>query len=487
MKRIKSIFSILVCALLMFVSTIPAQAATTDQAVLDARNGVVKVLVYYNNEQKARGVGTGTGFLINEETIVTAAHVIDDQVSIDENGNKKTYKVTKVTVVAVGDIEIEAKKVYVSKERDFAVLKLKQKINGKMILPLGTPNGFDTTSTVYALGFPSVSEKGLWDYIEHFNYSATDVTVTSGNVSTLTQENSIDFIQHMAQIDSGNSGGPLIYSNGSSVSVVGINVQTRYITNEFGNSTSSYYYSIHIDELIEALDTLGVEYTAAGQTGSNPPATTEPTTTTKTTETTTEPITGSGPEPILSKNMIICIAVVAVVVIAIIIVLIVVSSKKKNAPVPSPNGSTGGFTPPVPPTNVPPQHTATGPNSSAGAEGTTVLSQNMGDANATTVLGASATSACLIRTSNNERINITKPYFKIGKDANRVDYCISGNPAVSRFHASIVSKNGQYFIVDNGTTNHTYVNESMIPANVETQISNGAKIRLADEKFEFKI
>ena len=53
--------------------------------------------------------------------------------------------------------------------------------------------------------------------------------------------------------------------------------------------------------------------------------------------------------------------------------------------------------------------------------------------------------------------------------------------------ASQVSKNGQYFIVDNSTTNHTYVNDSMIPANVETQISNGAKIKLADEKFEFKI
>ncbi len=474
MKKIKSIFSILVCALLMFVSVIPAQAATNDQAVLDARNGVVKVVVYYNREDTPRK--SGTGFLINEETIVTAAHVLEG----DEN-----HKVTKFTVVAVGDIEVEANILYKSVERDFAVLKLKQKINGKMILPLGTPKGFDTTSTVYALGFPEISEKSQWDYIEHYNYSATDVTVTTGNVSTLTQENSIDLIQHMAQIDGGNSGGPLIYSNGNTVSVVGINVQTRYITID-GNSTTSYYYAINIDELIEALDTLGTEYTAASGKGSDTPITTQPTTSSPT-ETTTEAAPAPEAKPALNKNIIIGIAVAAVVVIAIIIVLVVMSSKKKNAPIPGPNGAAGGFTPPAPPSSTPIQHTATGPNGGAGSEGTTVLSQNMGDANATTVLGASASTAYLVRTSNNERINITKPYFKIGKDANRVDYCIGGNPAVSRFHASIVSKNGQYFIVDNSTTNHTYVNESMIPSNVETQISNGAKIRLADEKFEFRI
>lgn len=465
MKKIKSIFSILVCAVLMLVSAIPAQAASNDQAVLDARNGVVKVMVYVNRQSDPSY--WGSAFLINEDTVVTANHVFEDI------GANET--VTKVTVVAVGDVQIEAKRTSVSQERDFAVLKLNQKINGKSILSLGTPNGFNTTSNVYALGFPYVSEITS----DKINYSAEDVTVTNGNVSSISPIDSVKYIQHSSKLDHGNSGGPLVYSDGAKSCVVGINV--------LGITTSgTYYYSVHIDELIEVLDALGIEYTAAGYSSADAPATIAPATSEPASESTTEPEPTPEAKPALNKNMIIGIAVAAVVVIAIIIVLIVVSSKKKNAPVPGPNGS-GGFVPPVPPSNNPPQHTATGPNAGAGSEGTTVLSQNMGDANATTVLGASATAACLIRTSNNERINITKPYFKIGKDANRVDYCISGNPAVSRFHASIVSKNGQYFIVDNGTTNHTYVNESMIPSNVETQISNGAKIRLADEKFEFKI
>lgn len=466
MKKVKSIFSILICAVLMLISAIPAQAATTDQAVLDARNGVVKVLVYVNRQSSPSY--WGSAFLINEDTIVTANHLFD----VDSN-----EQVTKVTVVAVGDVQIEAKRTSVSEERDFAVLKLNQKINGKSILSLGAPEGFNATSAVYALGFPAISELTS----DKINYSAEDVTVTGGNVSSVSPINNVKYIQHSAKLDNGNSGGPLVYSDGAKSFVVGINV--------LGITTSgTYYYSVHIDELIEVLDALGVEYTKVSSTGGTTPSsaaqdesTTVPVVST---EPTTEPSAQSSGG--INKTMIIGIAVGAVVVIAIIIVLIVVSSKKKNAPAPSGNTG-GGFVPTPPPVNMPPQNTATGPNGGAGSEGTTVLSSNMGDANATTVLGASAATACLIRTSNNERINITKPYFKIGKDANRVDYCIKGNPAVSRFHASIVSKNGQYFIVDNGTTNHTYVNESMIPANVETQISNGAKIRLADEKFEFKI
>lgn len=465
MKKIRGIFSILVCAVLMLLSIIPAQAAANDQAVLDARNGVVKVMVYVNKHNYPSY--WGSAFLINEDTVVTANHTFEDI------GNDET--VTKITVVAVGDVQIEAKRTSVSQERDFAVLQLNQKINGKSVLALGAPDGFNTTSNVYALGFPYVSEITT----DKINYSAADVTVTNGNVSSISSISNVKYIQHSSKLDHGNSGGPLIYSDGSRSYVVGINV--------LGITTSdTYYYSVHIDELIEVLDALGIEYTSVASTVLAPSEAPNDDTTAPivTTQPVTDPEPDSGSKFGMSPMVIGIIAAVVVAISVAVIVIVVVSSKRKNAPVPARNMS-GGFVPPI---NNIPQHTATASNhSSAGSEGTTVLSQNMGDPNATTVLSSSIASAYLIRTSNNERINITKPYFKLGKDANRVDYCISGNSAVSRFHASIVSKNGQYFIVDNATTNHTYVNESMIPANVETQISNGAKIRLADEKFEFKI
>ena len=48
-------------------------------------------------------------------------------------------------------------------------------------------------------------------------------------------------------------------------------------------------------------------------------------------------------------------------------------------------------------------------------------------------------------------------------------------------------KNGEYFIFDNGATNHTFLNDTIIPAKAETPISDGAIIKLGDEKFEFKL
>lgn len=93
----------------------------------------------------------------------------------------------------------------------------------------------------------------------------------------------------------------------------------------------------------------------------------------------------------------------------------------------------------------------------------------------------------LIRAKNNERIELNKPVFRIGKEKSYVDYFISDNTAISRSHANVISRDGEYFVVDTNSTNHTYVNGMMIQSNVETKIADGVKIRLANEEFEFKL
>lgn len=120
---------------------------------------------------------------------------------------------------------------------------------------------------------------------------------------------------------------------------------------------------------------------------------------------------------------------------------------------------------------------------------TTVLSAvNIGE---TTVLSAVSNPTQpqphLVRAKNNEKINLDKPVFRIGKEKSYVDYFIGDNTAISRSHANIVCRDGECFVVDTNSTNHTYVNGSMIQSNVETKLENGDKIRLANEEFEFKL
>ena len=122
---------------------------------------------------------------------------------------------------------------------------------------------------------------------------------------------------------------------------------------------------------------------------------------------------------------------------------------------------------------------------------TTVLGG--GSIGETTVLNAAPTPSAavpkpmLIRIKNNERIPLNKPVFRVGKERSYVDYFVGDNPAISRSHANFIIRDGEYFVVDTNSTNHTYVNDKMINSSVETKVNDGDRIRLANEEFEFKV
>lgn len=117
-------------------------------------------------------------------------------------------------------------------------------------------------------------------------------------------------------------------------------------------------------------------------------------------------------------------------------------------------------------------------DTSAFAE-TTVLVENES--------GTSGSLAHLIRVSTREKILIDKPVFRIGIEKSYVDYYVSGNGAVSRSHANIISRDGRYFVVDTNSTNHTYINGQMISSLNETELHHGDKLRLANEDFVFNL
>ena len=123
--------------------------------------------------------------------------------------------------------------------------------------------------------------------------------------------------------------------------------------------------------------------------------------------------------------------------------------------------------------------------------GTTLLS-NDSEEEGTTVLNQTQTYnqrqfPYLIRLTTNERIEINKPVFRLGKERNYVDYFISNNGAVSRSHADIITKSGHYYVMDLHTTNFTYINNSMVPENTEVEIFDGNMLKLANEEFEFHV
>ncbi len=93
----------------------------------------------------------------------------------------------------------------------------------------------------------------------------------------------------------------------------------------------------------------------------------------------------------------------------------------------------------------------------------------------------------LIRKNTFDRIDINKPVFRIGKEKSYVDYFIGDNNTISRLHADIISRDNRYYLKDNNSTNHSYINGSMVQGNQETELFDGAVITLSNEDFEFHL
>lgn len=80
---------------------------------------------------------------------------------------------------------------------------------------------------------------------------------------------------------------------------------------------------------------------------------------------------------------------------------------------------------------------------------------------------------------------MNKPVFRLGKERSYVDYFVTNNIAVSRSHADIITRNGQFYIVDLNSKNHTYINDQILPVHCEIEINDGDRLKLGNEEFIF--
>jgi len=91
----------------------------------------------------------------------------------------------------------------------------------------------------------------------------------------------------------------------------------------------------------------------------------------------------------------------------------------------------------------------------------------------------------LTRRATGVTVNIDKPVFRIGKERDRVDFCVTENRTVSRLHATIYTRNGSCFVEDNNSTNRTYINGTPVLPDREIKLKSGDVLKLSDEEFDF--
>lgn len=201
----------------------------------------------------------------------------------------------------------------------------------------------------------------------------------------------------------------------------------------------------------------------------------------------TDAMDGLEVKPAADTKMIVVIAIVAVIVIILIIIIILAvkgSGKKKS-------GRNGGNTDPVRPVPTPPVPPAPTPVPTPVAPtyggDTAPTSLLKAEAGATDILGGAgpAGNASLIRKKTGEKVVITTAHFAIGRELGKVNYCISDNTTVGRVHAVIVKKGADYVLIDQKSTNGSFVNNVRLTPGEEKVLKSGDTIKLSDEVLEF--
>ena len=159
--------------------------------------------------------GRGTGFFVNNDTIVTNNHVAGGEMSV---------RVRR----ASGDV-LNARVDSVSADYDLAILKLSPPAGDVQPLRLGTVRSVRTGEEVIAIG----SALGVLQN-----------SVTRGIVSGVRQFGAVTVLQTDASINPGNSGGPLVDRNGE---VIGVN--TMGVPSAHGVS-----FAVAIDHAVPLLE-----------------------------------------------------------------------------------------------------------------------------------------------------------------------------------------------------------------------------------------
>ena len=90
----------------------------------------------------------------------------------------------------------------------------------------------------------------------------------------------------------------------------------------------------------------------------------------------------------------------------------------------------------------------------------------------------------LVHKISGKVVPITKSSFWIGKED--VDLLIDKD-VISRKHAQLITRDNHYFLIDNNSTNKTYVEGKAIPPKASVEIYDGTKIKFVDEEYIFCI
>lgn len=244
----------------LFFAGFAAPAVAFDAKKAD--QSVVRILLYeIKNGRRTGTYGSGTGFVVDNEYVVTNDHVTDDS-----DFRKDGASSERVVVDGSRQNMRPAQLVWAAPELDLAVLKVPGLTRPALTLSSAPPaERPDKGEAVWAIGFPGIADRSIQSDDAFLNSTVTQGVVGKVVQGRAGQRDKVrPVIQHNASINKGNSGGPLFDNCGV---VIGVNTFGAVSTMEVrrdgqgrdvaaGMPNTGIFYSPHIASFIDAQKTV---------------------------------------------------------------------------------------------------------------------------------------------------------------------------------------------------------------------------------------
>ena len=182
----------------------------------------------------ATGTATGTGFFVTPSVVITNHHVIADA--------------KRVEVTFLNEYTLSAKVLSKDAKNDIAVLEVIGLESKVVPLPLGTARTVREGERVYTIGFPMSGVLG------------TNHKISEGIINSLTgMHDDPTRFQISIPIQHGNSGGPLVTSDGRAVGITSASLNTAYFIQKTGSAPQNVNFAVKADYILPIVDLSGVK------------------------------------------------------------------------------------------------------------------------------------------------------------------------------------------------------------------------------------
>lgn len=181
----------------------------------------------------------GTGFFVTANGyLITAAHVVSKMALVK---------------VAVGENTKDAKVVSIDEKNDVALLKIEG--NNYTLLPLGLSKDAKLGQDVFTIGFPNMELQGK------------SPKLTKGTISALKgMRDDPSCFQISVSVQPGNSGGPLVDSNGLVIGIINARLNDVATVQLTGSLPQNVNYAVKAAYVLPLLESIGDESVPSAST-----------------------------------------------------------------------------------------------------------------------------------------------------------------------------------------------------------------------------